>query len=289
MTIGFVGLGNMGGPMSANLVKAGHTVLGYDISAAAPQGIEMADSLARIAEQCGIVFTMLPNGEIVSDVIDALIPHAQPKTLFVDCSTIDVTAARSVAKRLEDAGHHPLDAPVSGGTGGAIAGTLTFMAGGSETAMLRAQPLLDIMGGATLHCGGNGAGQAAKICNNMILGATMIVTCEAFALADGLGLDREALFEVVSRSSGQSWSMNTYCPAPGVGPKSPADNNYEPGFAAGLMLKDLALSQKASSDNHIETAIGAHAHAIYEAFVAENGPGKDFSAILQVLSPGAIT
>jgi 3-hydroxyisobutyrate dehydrogenase len=200
---------------------------------------------------------------------------------FVDCSTVDVESARAVAAEAAAAGLLPVDAPVSGGVGGAAAGTLTFMAGGSPEAFAKALPLFEVMGSRAVHCGPSGNGQAAKICNNMILGVTMIATCEAFALADKLGLDRQAMFDVVSTSSGQSWSMTTYCPAPGIGPKSPADNGYRPGFAADLMLKDLRLSQQAAEAADADTPMGARATELYAAFVEqEDGRGRDFSAML---------
>lgn len=288
MTIGFIGLGNMGSPMAINLAAAGHPVIGLDLSANVPDALEPASSLADLAGQANTIITMLPNGAIMSEVIATALPHAKPGTLFLDCSTVDVASAREAADDIHAAGHMALDAPVSGGTAGAAAGTLTFMAGGSERAFARAKPLLDIMGAKTFHCGGNGAGQAAKICNNMILGVTMIATCEAFALADGLGLDRQALFDVVSASSGQSWSMTTYCPAPGVGPQTPADNNYKPGFAADLMLKDLKLSQQAAEDTGVATAMGEHARALYQALVENGGTGRDFSAILERITKDTV-
>jgi 3-hydroxyisobutyrate dehydrogenase len=204
-----------------------------------------------------------------------------PGAAFIDCSTVDVDSARAVAAQAEAAGLLPVDAPVSGGVGGAAAGTLTFMAGGSDAAFAKGKPLFDVMGAKAVHCGPSGNGQAAKICNNMILGVTMIATCEAFALADKLGLDRQAMFDVVSTSSGQSWSMNTYCPAPGIGPKSPADNEYRPGFAADLMLKDLRLSQQAAEAVDADTPMGARATDLYAVFVEqEDGRGRDFSAML---------
>ncbi|MEQ8656837.1 MAG: 3-hydroxyisobutyrate dehydrogenase [Hyphomicrobiales bacterium] len=281
MTIGFIGLGNMGAPMAINLATAGFPVIGLDVSAAVPDALEPASSLADLAGQARTIITMLPNGHSMREVIATALPHARPDTLFIDCSTVDVASAREAADDIHTAGHMALDAPVSGGTAGAAAGTLTFMVGGSQSAFARAQPLLNVMGANSFHCGGNGAGQAAKICNNMILGISMIATCEAFALADGLGLDRQALFDVVSASSGQSWSMTSYCPAPGVGPKTPADNDYQPGFAADLMLKDLTLSQQAARDSGVVTSMGEQARALYHSFVEDGGSGKDFSAILK--------
>ena len=284
MAIGFVGLGNMGAPMAANLARAGHAVLGYDVVAAAPEGVERIASLEELASRADTLITMLPNGPIMCEVIHDLLSHAALGTLFIDCSTVDVASARLAASDIAAAGHAALDAPVSGGTGGAAAGTLTFMVGGDDAAFERAKAVFDIMGAKAFHCGGNGSGQAAKICNNMILGISMIGTCEAFALADGLGLDRQALYDVVAASSGQSWSMTTYCPVPGVGPKTPADNDYRPGFAADLMLKDLSLSQQAAAASGVATPLGRHAQTLYEAFVAKNGAGRDFSAILEHLS-----
>jgi 3-hydroxyisobutyrate dehydrogenase len=224
---------------------------------------------------------MLPNGAILRSVADEVIPAMRPGAVLCDCSTVDVESARVVAAHATTAGLGALDAPVSGGVGGATAGTLTFMAGGSDEAYAMVKPLLNVMGQKAVHCGDAGAGQAAKICNNMILGVTMIATCEAFALADKLGLDRQKMFDVVSTSSGYSWTMNAYCPAPGVGPKSPADNGYKPGFAAELMLKDLRLSQQAAEAADADTPMGQLAAALYEAFVeAEGGRGMDFSAML---------
>ncbi len=281
MKIGFIGLGNMGAPMAANLAKAGHTVTGFDISGVTVDGVIPADSAAGAATGADVVITMLPNGAILRAVADQIIPAMTPGAGFVDCSTVDVDSARIVAEISEKAGLLPVDAPVSGGVGGAAAGTLTFMTGGSEAAFEKAKPLFDIMGQKAVHCGGSGAGQAAKICNNMILGVTMIATCEAFALADKLGLDRQAMFDVVSTSSGYSWTMNAYCPAPGVGPQSPADNGYKPGFAADLMLKDLRLSQQAAEAADADTPMGAAAMALYARFVEEeDGAGRDFSAML---------
>ncbi len=277
MKIGFIGLGNMGGHMARNLASAGHEVVGFDVAGVEIDGVQKAGSSAGAAQGAEVVITMLPNGEILRSVAAEIIPILQPGACFIDCSTVDVESARAVAS------DWPLsvDAPVSGGIGGADAGTLTFMAGGPEEAFAIAAPLFDIMGQKSVHCGESGAGQAAKICNNMILGATMIVTCEAFALADKLGLDRQKMFDVVSTSSGYSWSMNAYCPAPGIGPESPADNNYQPGFAAELMLKDLRLAQQAAKAVGAATPLGEHAALEYAKFVEnEDGQGKDFSAML---------
>ncbi|WP_412554859.1 3-hydroxyisobutyrate dehydrogenase [Shimia sp. MIT1388] len=281
MKIGFIGLGNMGGPMAANLAKAGHEVTGFDMADVAIEGVTMADTGAAAATGADVVITMLPNGQILRAVANEIIPVMSAGAAFVDCSTVDVDSARAVAEQATAAGLLPVDAPVSGGVGGAAGGTLTFMAGGSKDAFAKADPLFDIMGQKAVHCGDAGAGQAAKICNNMILGVTMIATCEAFALADKLGLDRQSMFDVVSTSSGYSWTMNAYCPAPGVGPQSPADNDYRPGFASELMLKDLRLSQQAAESADADTPMGQAAAALYEQFVEkEGGLGTDFSAML---------
>lgn len=280
MNIGFIGLGNMGAPMAANLIKAGHDVTGFDL-VARPDGIALASTASDAAKDADVVITMLPNGTILRTVAAEI--HAAMKigALHLDCSTVDVDSARAVSQAAENAGLLAVDAPVSGGIGGATAGTLTFMAGGSDAAFAMAKPLFDIMGQKAVHCGPAGNGQAAKICNNMILGVTMIATCEAFVLADKLGLDRQAMFDVVSTSSGASWSMNAYCPAPNIGPKSPADNDYIPGFAAELMLKDLNLSQMAARAVDADTPMGAAATALYKTFVEdEAGLGRDFSAML---------
>ena len=281
MKIGFIGLGNMGGPMAANLSKAGHEVTGFDTAGVSVDGVTMADSAEAAAKGADVVITMLPNGQILRAVAAQIIPAMSSGAAFVDCSTVDVDSARAVAADAAAAGLLAVDAPVSGGVGGAAAGTLTFMAGGSAEAFAKAEPLFEIMGQKAVHCGDAGAGQAAKICNNMILGVTMIATCEAFALADKLGLDRQKMFDVVSTSSGYSWTMNAYCPAPGVGPQSPSDNDYQPGFAADLMLKDLRLSQQAAESADADTPMGQLAQALYQQFVEnEDGAGRDFSAML---------
>ncbi len=285
MKIGFIGLGNMGGPMAANLAKAGHEVTGFDMAQVKVEGVTLAASGAEAAKGAEVVITMLPNGDILRRVAEEVIPAMQKGAILLDCSTVDVDSARAVAAQAQEAGLGALDAPVSGGIGGAAGGTLTFMVGGEKADFDRAMPLFDIMGQKAVHCGGAGNGQAAKICNNMILGATMIVTCEAFALADKLGLDRQAMFDVVSTSSGYSWSMNAYCPAPGVGPKSPADNDYTPGFAAELMLKDLTLAQQAAEMADADTPLGRAARELYAQFVEEeDGRGRDFSAMLPRLA-----
>ncbi len=281
MNIGFIGLGNMGGPMAANLAKAGHNVTGFDTAKVSISGVDIAESATAAVEGADVVITMLPNGDILRSIADQIIPAMRHGATLVDCSTVDVDSARAVAAQAEEAGMLSVDAPVSGGVGGATNGTLTFMAGGSDAAFARAEPLFDIMGQKAVHCGAAGAGQSAKICNNMILGVTMIATCEAFALADKLGLDRQKMFDVVSTSSGYSWSMNAYCPAPGIGPDSPADNDYKPGFAADLMLKDLRLSQQAAESADADTPMGQLAQALYARFVEEeDGKGRDFSAML---------
>lgn len=281
MKVAVIGLGNMGAPMAANLVKAGHQVTGFDLVAPCPTGVARAESAAATAKGADVVITMLPNGTILRAVAAEVIPAMHPGAVLCDCSTVDVESARAVAAEATAAGLGALDAPVSGGVGGATAGTLTFMAGGSDDAFATVKPLFEVMGQKAVHCGGSGAGQAAKICNNMILGVTMIATCEAFALADKLGLDRQKMFDVVSTSSGYSWTMNAYCPAPGVGPKSPADNGYKPGFAAELMLKDLRLSQQAAEAADADTPMGQLAAALYARFVEdEGGRGMDFSAML---------
>ena len=281
MKIGFIGLGNMGVPMAINLANAGHEVVGFDPVGLIPAGVAKAQTAQDAARGADVVITMLPNGAIAHAVAIDIIPIMAKGAVLLDCSTIDVASARAMDQLAQDHVIGFLDAPVSGGVGGASAGTLTFMVGGTDQAFAIAGPLFEVMGQKAVHCGAAGNGQAAKICNNMILGVTMIGTCEAFALADKLGLDRQAMFDVVSTSSGYSWTMNAYCPAPGIGPQSPADNNYKPGFAADLMLKDLRLSQQAASDVDADTPMGAAATALYETFVElEDGAGQDFSAML---------
>jgi len=280
MKIAFIGLGNMGLPMAVNLARAGHDVTGFDT-----QPVEAPFPLAASAEKAvsgaEVAITMLPDGRILRAVADRIVPAMGAGAILLDCSTVDVESARAVAAQAREAGLGALDAPVSGGIGGAKGGTLTFMVGGGEEAFATVGPLFEIMGRKAVHCGGAGNGQAAKICNNMILGATMIVTCEAFALADKLGLDRQAMFDVVSTSSGYSWSMNAYCPAPGIGPESPADDGYRPGFAAELMLKDLRLAMDAARAADADTPLGRAARDLYETFVEdEDGRGRDFSAML---------
>ena len=281
MQIGFIGLGNMGAPMAHNLAKAGHTVLGFDTQNLKVEMVEVVQTARDCAESAEVVITMLPNGKILKSVADETIQYMKEGSIFLDCSTVDVASAKSVAEIAKNHAVIPLDAPVSGGIGGAKEGTLTFMVGGPDEGFIKVNELFDIMGQKAVHCGDSGNGQSAKICNNMILGATMIATCEAFALADKLGLDREAMFDVVSTSSGYSWSMNAYCPAPGIGPHTPSDNDYIPGFSSDLMLKDLTLSQIAAEDVDADTPMGYLAMTLYKTFVEqEDGAGKDFSAML---------
>ena len=290
MKIGFIGLGNMGAPMVKRLVASGHDITGYDVMESAMTALSevkmsFAKDILTAASEQEVVITMLPSGEALIKVVEAIIPVMPKGSCFIDCSTVDINTTRQVATLLKNAAIHVLDAPVSGGVGGAVAGTLTFMVGGSEDSFAIGNPLFKIMGQRVIHCGADGAGQAAKICNNMILGVTMIATCEAFALADDLALDRQKLFDVVSTSSGNSWSMSTYCPAPGVGPESPSDNDYLPGFSASLMLKDLMLSQEAATIHGTPTRTGQLALELYQDFVkSSKGGALDFSAILQSLT-----
>ena len=290
MKIGFIGLGNMGAPMVKRLVASGHDITGYDVmesAMAALSEVKMSFSkdILTAAREQDVVITMLPNGEALIKVVEAIIPVMPKGSCFIDCSTVDINTTRQVATLLKNAAIHVLDAPVSGGVSGAKAGTLTFMVGGSEDSFAIGNPIFKIMGKRVIHCGADGAGQAAKICNNMILGVTMIATCEAFALADDLALDRQKLFDVVSTSSGNSWSMSTYCPASGVGPESPSDNDYLPGFSASLMLKDLMLSQEAATIHGTPTRTGQLALELYQDFVkSSKGGALDFSAILQSLT-----
>jgi 3-hydroxyisobutyrate dehydrogenase len=286
--IAFLGLGNMGLPMAANLVKAGHAVVGFDLveaakASAASAGVAIAASAREAVAQAEIVVTMLPAGKHVLTSHADLLPAAPKGALVIDCSTIDVESAKKAHEAGAAAGALTLDAPVSGGVGGATAGTLTFMCGGSPDAFAEAKPLLEAMGKRIVHCGGAGAGQAAKICNNMILGATMIVTCEAFALAEKLGLEAQALFDVASTSSGQSWSLSSYCPVPGPVPASPANRGYKPGFAASLMLKDLKLAQEAAASVGAATPLGAVAAQLYALLVSAGHGGDDFSGVINFL------
>ena len=284
MRIAFIGLGNMGGPMAINLTNAGHDVAGFDL-VAKPDGVTMVESVAHACAGADVAITMLPNGAILRAVAKDVIGALPSGGVFIDCSTVDVSSARDVAADADAAGLQMLDAPVSGGIKGAADGTLTFMVGGDEAAFKTAKGLFDVMGQKAVLCGAAGSGQAAKICNNMILGVTMLGTCEAFAMADKLGLDRQAMFDVVSTSSGYSWTMNAYCPAPGVGPESPADNDYKPGFAAELMLKDLGLSQDAAASCGADTPMGALAPELYARYVNDDGgSGTDFSGVLPWLA-----
>ena len=283
LKIGFIGLGNMGAPMAKNLAKNGLDVLGFDTdnSIKLPE-ITMMPSIPTLLNEVDIVFTMLPSGLIVKEIVNEFIYNFNSKSTLIDCSTIDVKTTKEVCKTLGNKKIRMLDAPVSGGVQGAKSGSLTFMVGGSRDDFDKLRFLFEYMGSRSVYCGKNGSGQTAKICNNMILGVTMIATCEAFALADKLELDREAMFDVVSTSSGYSWSMNSYCPAPGVGPKAPSDNNYIPGFSSDLMLKDLVLSQNAASETKASTPMGDLAMKLYKDFVEnKNGSGLDFSAILK--------
>ena len=287
-TIAFIGLGNMGNPMAANLVKGGHQVQGFDLvpenlRVAGENGVTVMASAAAAVREADVIITMLPAGKHVLSVYNEIVAAADRAALFIDSSTIDVESARKAHAIAEAAGMQSLDAPVSGGVGGAQAGTLTFMCGGSEAAFKRAEPVLSAMGKKVVHCGDAGAGQAAKICNNMILGISMIGVGEAFALAEKLGLSHQALFDVASTSSGQCWSLTTYCPVPGPVPSSPANNGYKPGFAAGLMLKDLRLAQEAAQAAGASTPLGAEAAQLYSLFNAQGHADTDFSGIINFL------
>ncbi len=288
VNIAFIGLGHMGGPMAANLVKAGFSVFGFDLAPeickqAEASGVTIAASAEKAVEQADTVITMLPEGRHVLAVWRSILPHASPSSLWIDCSTIDVSSAIEAHALARTHGISSVDAPVSGGVTGAGNATLTFMAGGTDEAFGRAIPVLAAMGKKTVHCGGPGAGQAAKICNNMLLGISMIGTCEAFALGEKLGLSHQALFDVVSTSSGQCWSVTSYCPVPGPVPASPANTAYRPGFAAALMLKDLRLAQTAAGENHAATPLGTLAAKLYERFVETGHAGLDFSAIIDLI------
>ena len=286
--IGFIGLGNMGLPMAKNLVAAGHEVNAFDAlegarRAASDAGFNVCASTAEASKDADFIITMLPNGPIVLSVFGELVGAAPKGSVVIDCSTVDVSSSKTAHKMATDAGLGCLDAPVSGGIGGAAAGTLTFMVGGEKHAFDKASPILDIMGGKSVHCGGGGAGQSAKICNNMLLGISMIGAGEAFALAEKLGLDQQALFDVISTSSGSCWSVNTYCPVPGVGPQSPADNDYKPGFAGALMLKDLKLSQQAADETGAATPMGHRATEFYDNYVDAGFGDTDFSGVINQL------
>jgi 3-hydroxyisobutyrate dehydrogenase len=284
----FIGLGNMGAPMAANLIKGGHAVIGLDLSKDAvarhiDAGGQTAASLELGVADADVVVTMLPSGKEVRAIYATLIKAAKKGALFIDSSTIDVDSARAVASDAISAGLHMVDAPVSGGTGGATAGTLTFMCGGSDEAFAQAKPYLDLMGKTIVHAGGSGNGQAAKICNNMILGITMIATSEAFVLAEKLGLDAQKLYDIASKSSGQSWSMTTYCPVPGPVPTSPANRDYQAGFTAAMMLKDLKLAQQAAQNAGAATPLGAEAASLYQLYAGSGEASKDFSGIVNFL------
>ena len=289
MKIAFIGLGNMGGGMAANLVKAGHSVNAFDLSEdalakAADNGCQSFTSIRDAVADVDAVVSMLPNGAIVDRVYqDDVIGHAPVAAILLDCSTIDVATARSVNGIAANQGYAMVDAPVSGGIAAANGGTLTFMVGGSDSAFERAEPILAAMGKAVIHAGATGAGQAAKICNNMLLGASMVATCETFKMAEKLGLDLQTFYDISSKASGQNWSMTSYCPVPGVGPQSPADNGYQGGFATALMLKDLKLAMEAAQSVDAETPMGQLAAKLYQTF-ADAGQGSlDFSAIIKTL------
>jgi 3-hydroxyisobutyrate dehydrogenase len=289
MKIAFIGLGNMGGGMAANLVKAGHAVNAFDLSEVAlarakDNGCTTYTSIREAVADVDAVVSMLPNGNIVEQVYeDDVIGHAPANVILLDCSTIDVDTARTVSGYAANKGYAMVDAPVSGGIAAANAGTLTFMVGGPDDAFAGAEPILSAMGKAVIHAGATGAGQAAKICNNMLLGASMIATCETFALAKKLGLDLQTFYDISSKASGQNWSMTSYCPVPGVGPVTPADNGYQGGFATALMLKDLKLAMEAAGSVDAETPMGARATELYQAFADAGQGGLDFSAIIQTL------
>ena len=285
-SIAFIGLGNMGGPMAANLVKAGHKVTAFDLVAASrdqakADGAAIAESSVGSVKGADVVVTMLPAGKHVISVWTEVIPSMAKGALIIDCSTIDVESAKQAHALAAKHGMLSIDAPVSGGTGGAKGATLTFMCGGEDKAFAAAKPVLENMGKRIVHCGGAGAGQAAKICNNMILGISMIAVGEAFALAEKLGLSHQALFDVASTSSGQCWALTSYCPVPGPVPASPANNGYKPGFASNLMVKDLTLAQDAAGATGAATPLGKHAQEIYKAFDAAGHGGVDFSGIIQ--------
>jgi 3-hydroxyisobutyrate dehydrogenase len=287
--IGFVGLGNMGGGMALNLAKAGHEVIAFDLAEAAlararEGGCTTATTAAEAGAGVDAVVTMLPAGKHVAQVYgEQLFAAVAPGTLLIDCSTIDVATAKAVAADAAARGLEMVDAPVSGGIAAANGGTLTFMVGGPDAAFAKAEPILAKMGKAVIHAGAAGAGQAAKICNNMILGSQMIATCEALALAVRLGLDPQKFFDIASKASGQSWSLTSYCPLPGVGPETPADRGYEGGFAAALMLKDLKLAMGAAQGVDASVPMGSAAEALYQAFANSGNGGKDFSAIIGML------
>jgi len=294
MKIAIIGLGNMGGGMAANLVKAGHDVHAFDLAEAAlakakEHGCTPYSNVREAVAGVEAVVTMLPNGKIVDSVYGGdVIGHAPASALLLDCSTIDVATARKVTAAAKAAGYAMVDAPVSGGIAAANAGTLTFMVGGADAAFARAEPILSAMGKAVIHAGASGAGHAAKICNNMLLGATMVATCETFAMAQKMGLDLQTFYDISSKASGQSWSMTSYCPVPGVGPQSPADNGYQGGFATALMLKDLGLAVEAAHSVDAAVPMGERAEQLYRAFAESGHGGQDFSAIIEALRDGAL-
>ncbi|MEO6113452.1 MAG: 3-hydroxyisobutyrate dehydrogenase [Sphingomicrobium sp.] len=287
--VAFIGLGNMGGGMAANLAKAGHEVIAFDLSQdaldrAKANGCTIAASAEAAVAKAEAVVTMLPAGKHVAEVYRTNVLLGAPKdAILMDCSTIDVATAKAVESEAGAGGFTMVDAPVSGGIAAAEGGTLTFMVGGSDEGFERARPFLEQMGKAVIHAGGAGAGQAAKICNNMLLGATMAATCEAFVLAQKLGLDPQTFYDISSKASGQSWSMTSYCPVPGVGPDTPADRNYDGGFAAALMLKDLKLAMEAAEEAGAYTPMGAEAEELYQRFVDRGGASKDFSALIKMI------
>jgi 3-hydroxyisobutyrate dehydrogenase len=294
--VAFIGLGNMGGGMAANLAVAGHDVRAFDLSEAAlakaeERGCLRAATAAEAVAEVDAVVTMLPAGKHVRDVYETSVIGVAPSSaVLMDCSTIDVATAREVIAAAESKGYRMVDAPVSGGIAAAEGGSLTFMAGGSAEAFAEAEPFLAQMGKAVIHAGGAGTGQAAKICNNMLLGATMVATCEAFVLAQKLGLDLQTFYDISSKASGQSWSMTSYCPVPGVGPETPADRNYDGGFAAALMLKDLRLAMEAATSVDAYTPMGAHAEELYTRFAEGlGGAGKDFSGIIKMIDDSWIS
>ncbi|MFJ5645023.1 3-hydroxyisobutyrate dehydrogenase [Streptomyces sp. NPDC093223] len=282
-TLAFIGLGHMGAPMAANLVKAGHRVRGYDLVAVPGPGLEPADSASEAVADADVVISMLPAGRHVLGLYDDILNAARPGTLFVDCSTIDVADARTAHERAVAAGMRALDAPVSGGVVGAEAATLTFMAGGGDTEFAEARPLLEAMGKKAVHCGGPGAGQAAKICNNMILGVSMIAVSEAFVLAESLGLSHQALYDVASTASGQCWALSVNCPVPGPVPASPANRDYRPGFAASLMAKDLGLAANALRAGGVRAELGLRAADLYADYAERVGSDEDFSGIVRTI------
>ena len=283
MKIGFIGLGNMGMPMARNLIAEGHEVTGFDLIQKSDPLVQISKLLSETVSGKEVIITMLPDGSSLLEVYSSILSELQSEAILIDCSTVDVISAKKAAGMANEKGLKALDAPVSGGIGGAENGTLTFMVGGDIAAFERVTPLFNIMGQKAVLCGESGAGQSVKICNNMILGVSMIAVCEAFVMADNLGLDRSKMFDVVSTASGSCWAINTYCPVPNVGPNTPADNNYIPGFSADLMLKDLGLAKTAAEETNSFIPLGKEAYALYENFFSKGGKGKDFSAILNFI------